>query len=132
MEFDRFLANSAGANAIDPTNYAWKPEFTPNMTGGTGGGGLYFTGTNAQKAYNDKPVPLYSPREWAGGSSVSHLDDDTFTDGNKKMMVSADGRGLGLRTLSALEIAILKDLGYTMAAQTPQNAPSPQEVQNVA
>jgi hypothetical protein len=130
--FDRFLSNSTGGNAIDPTNYTWDPAFDSNMTGGTGGGGLYFNGANAQKAYNDKPVPLYSPAEWAGGSSVSHLDDDTFTGDNKRMMVSGDGTGMGVRTLSAVEIAILKDLGYTMVAQTPQNAPSPQLRQDVA
>jgi hypothetical protein len=130
--FDRFLSNSAGGNAIDPTNYTWNPAFDSNMTGGTGGGGLYFNGPNAQKAYNDKPVPLYSPAEWAGGSSVSHLDDDTFTDDNKRMMVSGDGTGLGVRTLSALEIAILKDMGYTMVAQAPQNAPSTQVRLDVA
>ena len=130
--FDRFLSNSAGGNAIDPTKYTWNPAFTPNMTGGSGGGGLYFNGDNAKKAYDDKPVPLYSPKKWAGGSSVGHLDDDTFDGDNKRMMVSADDTGLGVRTLSALEIAILKDLGYTMAAQAPQNAPSPLVNQDVA
>ncbi|OBK78494.1 hypothetical protein A5651_02825 [Mycobacterium sp. 1274761.0] len=95
------------------------------MTGGSEGGGLYFNGTNVQKAYDNHAVPLYSPTKWEGGSSVSDLDDNVFTGANKKLMVSADGKGLGLRTLSPLEIAILKDLGYTMAEQTPQNAQTP-------
>ncbi|OBI72033.1 hypothetical protein [Mycobacterium sp. E740] len=130
--YDRFLSNSTGSAAIDPTNFTWNPAFDPNMTGGSGGGGLYFNGSNAQAAYGEQPVPLYSPTEWSGGSSVSHLDDDTFTGANKVMMVSADGKGLGVRTLSAVEIAILKDLGYTVATQTPQNPQSPQAVSDVA
>ncbi|KUI45747.1 hypothetical protein AU198_23080 [Mycobacterium sp. GA-1199] len=130
MTYDRFLSNSTGATAIDPTNYTFNSAFVPNMTGGNEGNGLYFNGTNAQAAYDNKPIPLHTPTAWSS-SSVSHLDDRTFEGANKKIMNSGDDTGLGVRTLSAIEIGILKDLGYTMAEQTPQNAPNPQHVENV-
>lgn len=68
-----------------------------------------------------RPVPLYTPAEYSS-SSVGHLDDETVKDADpnsinaKKLMNAADGEGLGVRTLSPVEIGILKDLGYTMAS----------------
>jgi hypothetical protein len=49
---------------------------------------------------------------------MSHLDDDTYTGSMEKLMNAASDTGLGVRTLSAIEIGILKDLGYTMVSQS--------------
>ena len=51
--------------------------YNPNLTGGDAG--LYFGGANAVAANSGNPVPLYTPNPWESGSSMSHLDDDTFT-----------------------------------------------------
>ena len=56
---------------------------------------------------------------------MSHLDDQTFTDNDltaknaKQLMNSATDPGPGVRTLSPIELGILKDLGYTVAAVAP-------------
>ena len=108
--FDQFLVTADGSRVIN-NNYRWNSAYTTNLTGG--GGGLYFGGPNAVAAYGG-PVPLYTPRPWEWGSSVSHLDDDTFTGADTMLMNAVADTGLGIRTLSPIELAILKDLGYTV------------------
>ena len=115
--FDGFVVTSTGTHPIDGS-YNWITTYNPNLTGGSQG--LYFGGTNAMAANNGHPVPLYTPSPWESGSSMSHLDDTKFTGSNSKLMNASSGTGLGVRTLSAIEIGILKDLGYDMSAP-PQN-----------
>jgi len=119
--FDKFITNNNGTVAVNPTTYAWNREFDPNLTGGNGG--LYFYGPNEAAAFNDEGVPLYTPPKWEGGSSVSHLNDAYFnnkTEPNNpryiQLMNAKDDPGIKAPNyLSAVEIGILKDIGYTMA-----------------
>ncbi|MGY4709580.1 Ig-like domain-containing protein [Mycolicibacterium sp. CBM1] len=112
--FDSFIVTSNGTSVFNGST--WKTTYNSNLTGGNGG--LYFGGTNAEAAYGG-PVPLYTPSPWESGSSMSHLDDTTFTGTAQKLMNAASTTGVGVRTLSAVEIGILQDLGYTMVPQTP-------------
>jgi hypothetical protein len=117
--YDQFITNSSGVKAIDGTDYTWDTAYDPNITGGNGG--LYFGGPKAVAAYGG-PVPLFTPPDYDGGSTGAHLDDKTFTNPDptsinaKKMMNAADSEGLGVRTLSPVEIGILQDLGYTVVS----------------
>ena len=109
--YDQFITDSNGTRIIDRSTYAFNTAFTPNLTGKNGG--LYFGGPNALAAYGGV-VPL-------DDGSVSHLKDAVFsnTDPTAKnalqLMNSATDDGKGVRTLSAYEIGILKDLGFTIA-----------------
>ncbi len=90
--------------------------------GGTGPiNGLLFNGPNAVTANGGQIVSLYSPTTWNDGSSGSHLDTDFFTGANFQMMnhAASVSEGLDIRTLSAIEIGILKDIGYTQAVPEP-------------
>ena len=123
--FDQFVFSSAGriigADAIlDGT--AWNTA----SVGGTGANpaanGLYFGGTQAQAAFGGNPVPLYSPTTWSNGSSGSHLDDDFFTGAELKIMNASTGNGPGIRTLSTVEQAIFRDLGFTVVPEPHEYA----------
>lgn len=108
--FDSFIVDGNGVDVIG-SDLRWKSAYNPNLTGGNGG--LYFGGPNAVAVYGGL-VPLYTPSPWASGSSVSHLDDDTFRGANRQMMNAFVKRGPGIRTLSSIELAMLEDLGYTV------------------
>ena len=108
--FDSFLVTSDGTTVIG-SDYTWNPAYDPNLTGGNGG--LYFGGTDAVAAYGDF-VPLYTPSPWESGSSLSHLDNNTFVGVNRRMMNPRVLVGRGIRDLSPLELAMLADLGYTV------------------
>lgn len=109
--FDGFVVTSTSAHPINGS-YTWVSTYNPYLTGGNQG--LYFGGAFAMAANNGNPVPLYTPNPWESGSSLSHLDDTKFTGSNAKLMNASTDTGLGVRTLSAIEIGILKDLGYQM------------------
>ena len=110
--FDSFIVTSSDVNVIG-SDFRWKSAYNPNLTGGAGG--LYFGGSNAVAAYGGL-VPLFAPNPWESGSSISHLDDDTFGNANIQMMNAYSPRGLGVRTLSPIELGILEDLGYTVVS----------------
>lgn len=112
--FDSFIVNKNGTSVFNGD--VFNTAYNSNLTGGDTG--LYFGGANAKAANNGNPVPLYTPNPWESGSSMSHLDDDTYTGSMEKLMNAASDTGLGVRTLSAIEIGILKDLGYTMVSQS--------------
>lgn len=113
--FDSFLTTSDGTFLIDHDTFGY------NTTVGLGPltSGMFFSGANAMAAYGGR-VPLYSPDPWEDGSSGSHMDDTTFTNtdysalNSKQLMNAADGFGLGRRTLSGIELGILRDLEYTV------------------
>ncbi len=109
--FDSFLVNSTGT-AVIGTDYRWNAAYNTNLTGGNGG--LFFGGSNAVAAYGG-PVPVYTPFPYSAGSSMSHLDDDTFTGSNEQLMNAISGQGKGIRGLSPTELGILADIGYQLA-----------------
>lgn len=108
--FDSYLVTSNGT-AVIGGGYTWNTAYNPNLTGGNGG--LYFGGSNAVAAYGGL-VPLFTPSSWDAGSSLSHLNDSTFSGANRKLMNSRVSLGPGIRVISPLEIAILQDLGYNV------------------
>jgi Big-like domain-containing protein len=116
---DSFIVNSDGSKPIG-TDFEWNSEFDPYLTGAAGG--LYFGGANAFAAYGNQYVPLFTPNPWEDGSSMSHLDDATFTGPDQKLMNAQTGMGLGVRVLSPIEVGILRDIGYTIVPQAPAAA----------
>lgn len=111
---DGFIVTSTGAKPIG-SGYRWNTAYDGNLTGAKGG--LFFGGAHAVAAYGGL-VPLFTPNPWESGSSVSHLDDATFTDANQMMMNAKTDTGLGIRVFSPVEVGILRDLGFTVVPQT--------------
>jgi len=108
--FDSFISTINGARAIRP-DYTWNTAFDANLTGGNGG--LYFGGVDAVTAYGAL-VPLYTPSPWEDGSAISHLDDATFTGSDRNIMNAQLATGPGIRIPNAIELGILKGIGYTV------------------
>jgi len=108
--FDSFLVDSSGAKLIG-SDFTWNAAYDTNLTGGSGG--AFFGGSHAVTAYGGR-VPLYTPSPWASGSSLSHLNDRVFAGGNRKLMNAQVGSGQGIRVISATELGVLADLGYTI------------------
>lgn len=52
---------------------------------------------------------MYTPGTWESGSSVSHVNQLPGY-----VMNPFSSRGLGTRVLTPVEVAILRDLGYTV------------------
>jgi hypothetical protein len=71
---------------------------------------VYFDGANAVALYGS-PVPIYAPTAFRGGSSLAHLDEAALGNFLMSPMV-ADGQMI--RTVSDLEWAMMKDMGWTV------------------
>ena len=107
---DRYLVTATGQRPIG-RDYRWDSSFDEYLVGADGG--LYFGGRHAVAAYGGY-VPLFTPGPWEDGSSGSHTDDQTFQGLDRLLMNAKVATGPGVRTLSAVEIGILRDLGYTV------------------
>lgn len=110
--FDQFLTDASGNALINSTTKAYAGGTI--LTDGFGSD-VYFSGSNAMAANGGARVHIYSPASYAAGSSLSHLDTDFFTSA-AYLMEHAVAAGPATRTLSAIELGILADLGYTVSA----------------
>ena len=108
--YDSFLATADGT-AVIGSDYVFDAAYVPNLTGD--GGGLYFAGPNVVAVYGG-PAPLYTPDPYAPGSSLVHLDPAGAPPGTTYLMDPSDGYGPSVRALTAVDAAILADLGYTV------------------
>ena len=124
--FDQFVGDSTGRLIEQSGNFDLDlARWNTASVGGTGtvpaSAGLYFDGANANAANGGNPVPIYSPNPWEDGSSGSHLDDNYFngTTADKQLMNSASLAGPSNRSLSAIELGILKDIGFTQVVPIP-------------
>ncbi len=117
--YDYFLTNAAGEYLIDADG-VFDPSKVGALTAGTyNAAGVLFDGENARAANDGNAVPIYSPNPWEEGSSLSHPDDNSDVTDNLIMNAVAHGYGLDVRTLSDIEIGMLKDLGYTEITAVP-------------
>lgn len=107
--FDGMITTNNGTRPF--TGASWNTAYNSYLTGSNGG--LYFNGPHAVAVYGG-PVPLYTPSPWESGSSMSHLDDNTFFGNKDSLMAATVSRGVSLRVLSPVELAMLQDLGYTV------------------
>ncbi len=74
-------------------------------------GDVYFTGAQATAAYGSNP-PVYAPGTFSSGSSISH-----FNSGTGAVMEPSISNGTKRREYAAFEIGMLRDIGYTAAAE---------------
>lgn len=114
--YDQFLVDKNGnkvVNADFSLNQAvWD---TASVGGASPAGGLFFNGAFAMAANMGNPVGLYTPTTWEEGSSVSHTDDDNPAIYGT-MMTAKGPTGPWPRDYSAIEVGIMRDLGYTVTA----------------
>lgn len=118
--FDNFLTDASG-NRLVSTDGIFDTSKLSALTGGSGA--VLFNGANAVAANGGVGVNIYAPAPFSDGSSLSHLDDDTV-ELSQLIMASSVSEGLKSRELSALEIGILKDIGYTQIT-APAAVPVP-------
>lgn len=118
--FDKFLTDAAGNRLIGADGVFNAAELAA-LTGGSGS--VLFAGDNAKAANGGAGVSVYSPADWDPGSSITHLDDSN-PDLSGLLMTAYLQPGPAAHALSAVEIAVLKDIGYSAVA-APTAVPVP-------
>lgn len=77
-------------------------------------GGVFFDGIDANIVNFGAPVRLYSPFPWQGGSSYSHLDQDTFGDTDNALMRPRLDRQFAMHTPGPVMCGMLSDMGWPL------------------
>ncbi len=109
MIFDSFLVDSSGnpliEKTIDPSNVT---------------NGVFWNGPSATAAWQELggqgDVPIYAPGVWRTGSSLSHLDEETFTGG---MDLTTPFYDQAARSIDAVTLGILEDMGWQVDYDPP-------------
>ncbi|MGY8747536.1 MAG: PEP-CTERM sorting domain-containing protein [Pirellulales bacterium] len=74
---------------------------------------LYFGGVNAVAANGGNAVKIYAPGTYSSGSSISHVDTNTYPD---SLMTHSVARGVEKRQYAAIDQGILMDIGWNFSA----------------
>jgi len=115
--YDLYTVNSAGAPLINFQN----PSF--NLGKELIGGRIFFNGAKAVEANNGQRVPLYAPSNWQGGSSYSHLDQQSFGPARMELMTPQIASGVSIHDPGNIVRGVLQDLGWKVNAKVSPTKP---------
>ena len=112
-----------GQPTLVPTVYDWHIEtgngvkiisvnnFSPAMRDVLKNDWLFFDGSNANASNGGNPPKMFAPDPYDSGSSISHLDE-VFENTANSLMTNDLAMGEFIHDPGALNLAILKDLGW--------------------
>jgi hypothetical protein len=86
LVFDTYAETRAGLRLTDTTNFK---NNTRELRSELLSNDLFFNSPIAKLANNSTRPRLYAPNQWSGGSSFSHLDDDTYPAGNENSLMTS-------------------------------------------
>ncbi len=104
--FDQFVINKSGEKLVDTKLFT-----NPSIK-------MYQSLTSGWLAFktalvSDSLPRLYAPVTWDSGSSVYHLNDDTYPDGDpNSLMTHAMGKGEAIHSPGPNTLAIMYDIGW--------------------
>ncbi|MGK7955882.1 MAG: hypothetical protein AB4063_11600, partial [Crocosphaera sp.] len=114
--YDQFVGNGDGKRMTEFPNYSLSlgQQFTSNN--------LYWFGQNAIDANGGYAPKLYAPSRWIGGSSYSHLDENTYPRGTSNALMTPYGPngkpGQALHHPGAIILGMLEDIGWKIPYDT--------------
>jgi hypothetical protein len=107
--YDTLMRDGLGNQLTDTGGYG-----NPSTALGTAltSNNIWFHGSNAMAANGGQRVKIYAPSTWAGGSSYSHMDYNTFHGTANQLMVYAISKGDVIHDPGPIAKGILKDVGW--------------------
>ncbi|PWN07935.1 hypothetical protein DDZ15_02680 [Rhodohalobacter mucosus] len=111
--FDRFAEDGSGTPLLNASQYP-NPSNALYMALTGQLGGIFFNGGNANLVNDESPVRLYSPPEWNGGSSYSHLDQNTYTDTESALMRPRIPSAFAIHSPGPVFCGMLGDWGWPL------------------
>lgn len=112
MIFDRFLTDGNSQSLLDTLIY---PNRSVTLLSALTSNEVFFTAPNAALANNGSDPPLFAPREYDQGSSISHLDERSYPPGTPNtLMTPALGRAEAIHDPGPVTLAIFDDMGWPL------------------
>jgi hypothetical protein len=105
--YDRFIENRSGKRL---TSF---PDPSVKLFNQLQSNDLYFDSRRVRNANNGKRAKIFAPRTFLSGSSYSHLNENTYPNGNRNsLMTPFLSPGETIRSPGPIGKAILKDVGW--------------------
>ncbi|MGH9313181.1 MAG: hypothetical protein ACRD09_01305 [Vicinamibacterales bacterium] len=118
--YDHFTENGAGQGllvAFANPSAALGSQLTSNN--------LYFDGPRTRLANGGSPARIYAPASWQGGSSYSHLNEQTYPAGNPSSLMTPQlASSEAIHDPGPIGRGVLEDIGWTVGVgvlTTPSN-----------
>jgi hypothetical protein len=105
--YDRFTENKGGKKLLT------FPDLSAQLYNQLTSNNVFFDSQRVRNANNGKRAKLFAPNPFQGGSSYSHLNENSFPNGNaNSLMTPFLGEGETIRSPGAITKAIAKDVGW--------------------
>ncbi|NJB85891.1 hypothetical protein GGR26_001659 [Lewinella marina] len=118
--YDLFLETPPGRSLVDATLF---PSPSPELLAAVIER-LDFVGDSAVAKNNGEPVPLFAPETFDVGSSVSHLDENTYRAGRPNaLMTPSVAAGEAVHDPGPVTLGILFDLGWPLRFDLSTSVP---------
>ncbi len=105
--YSRFIENNQGPSIL---SFA---EGSAALGNQLRGNKLFFDSRRVRRANGGQPAKIFAPNPFQGGSSYSHLNENTFPQGNPhSLMTPFLGRGETIRNPGGITQGILRDSGW--------------------
>ena len=111
--FDRFAEDGIGTALLNTSEYP-NPSNALYLALTGQQGGVFFDGNNANLVNGGSRVILYSPSEWNGGSSYSHLDQSTYTGTESALMRPRIPSAFAIHSPGPVFCGMLGDWGWPL------------------
>lgn len=107
--YDTFVENGGGTSIL-----AFN-DGTSSLATQLTSGNLFFDGPDANTNNGGSAPEIYAPSTWQGGSSYSHLDEDSFDTGNvNSLMTPFIGQGEAIHTPGPVILGLMADIGWSV------------------
>ena len=111
--YDAFVENLARDDLLDTTRF---PNPSTALGNQLQSNDVYFNGALAGGANNGPRPRLYAPTTWRAGSSIAHLNESTYPNGDENsLMTPAIGPAEVIHSPGPVGRAMLGDLGWQLA-----------------
>lgn len=114
--YDRFTEDGGGTGLLNASEF---PNPSNSLYLALTGqlGGVFFDGNNANLVNGGDRVRLYAPSEWNGGSSYSHLDQNTYTDTESALMRPRIPSAFAIHSPGPVFCGMLGDWGWPLGSE---------------
>lgn len=109
--YDRFLTRSDGIKLIDLS--------MNDVVNSATGGDVFWNGLIGKYSCNHEfssaltRVPIFAPNPWDDGSSISHIDEATFSGGAYELMTPESDNVI--HTPDSIVLGMLQDMGWSLS-----------------
>ncbi len=124
VTYDHFIENSAETNLVQ----SFIPPSAPlkiQLTSGSAGG-LWFR--SAQLSPENQRVKLYAPSTFQSGSSIAHVDEDTYNGSANALMTPQVGNAEVIHNPGSLVMKMLADMGWVHTQIAHTRLPNTEDV----